>query len=106
MRNLILAIAVAASTAIPSTCIADNGGRLYAAQCAGCHGTNGQSVGDIDSIAGKSAKEIYEELKDMQKKTTTDNIMHRQAKGYTDQQIRELATYLASANGKSTALPK
>ena len=106
MKKLTLVFALALIASWPSVCTADDGGRLYASQCAGCHGTNGHTVADIDSIAGKSTKEIYEELKDMQKKTTTDNIMHRQAKGYTDQQIRELAVYLAAVNGKSTTLPR
>ena len=80
-----------------------DGGRIYASQCFQCHGTNGHSVADIDSIAGKSAKEIVETLTDMRKKTGTDNIMHQQAKGYTDQQIRELAAYLATVNGSRAA---
>ncbi len=106
MKRSIAKTAIFVTVFMPTVSLAQDGGRIYASQCAGCHGTNGHTVADIDNIGGKSAKELYEELKEMKAKTKTNNIMHRQAKGYTDQQIRELAVYLASVNGKSTTLPK
>lgn len=75
-------------------------GRLLAAQCAQCHGTNGNSAGGIDSLAGASYGEIYNELSEMKTKTEV-KLMHYQAKGYTDEQIQAIALYLSSLPGGS-----
>lgn len=75
-------------------------GRLLAAQCAQCHGTNGQAVSGMEKLAGESEQEIYKELIEMKAKLKPDEIMHRQAAGYTDAQIRLIARYYGSL-GKS-----
>ena len=76
---------------------AEPNGRLLAAQCFQCHGQNGHSVSGIDSIAGESAQEIVEEMKEMQAKAQREpDIMHSQALIYTDEEILALAGYLAS----------
>lgn len=75
--------------------------RLLASQCAQCHGTNGHSVGDIDSLAGED--DLSGELDEMRNKSNPDDIMEHQALGYTDDQIRRIAAYYAtvSENGGS-----
>ena len=40
-------------------------GRLLASNCFACHGTNGRPAGGFDRLAGESASEIYDELKEM-----------------------------------------
>ena len=77
-------------------------GRLLAAQCAQCHGTDGQAVGDIDRLSGESAREIYSEMIEMKYSNDPGDIMHRQAKGYTDTQIQLIADYYASVSGTTT----
>lgn len=71
-------------------------GRLLAAQCAQCHGTNGKALGDMEKLAGESENEIYGELIKMKANIKPDEIMHRQASGYTDAQIRLIARYFAT----------
>jgi len=66
-------------------------GRLLAAQCGQCHGTNGQGPGFGD-IAGKNK---YGDLRDMARRRV-EGIMDRQARGYTDEQLRLLSEYLAT----------
>jgi cytochrome c553 len=70
-------------------------GRLLAAQCAQCHGTNGYSVGGFDSLAGETASSMFEELLEMKTDRTPD-IMDIQARGYTDAQLWLIANYYAS----------
>lgn len=71
-------------------------GRLLASQCFQCHGANGKSVSGIEGISGESASEIFSELKEMQLKAISEpNIMHSQAKIYTDEEIKALAAYLS-----------
>ena len=72
-------------------------GRLLASQCSQCHGTNGNGPG-FDSIAGKSAGEIYSELQEM-KARPVEGIMDRQARGYTDAQMRLISEYLSTLPG-------
>jgi cytochrome c553 len=71
-------------------------GRLLAAQCAQCHGTNGRAVAGFEDLAGKNALEMYEELLEMKYRPTAESIMDRQAKGYTEEQLRAIADYFAS----------
>lgn len=74
-------------------------GRLLASQCAQCHGTDGISVSGIESLAGES-DEILGEMSGM-KRSTRNKVMHLQAKGYSDTQIREIATYFSSLYQRS-----
>lgn len=67
-------------------------GRLLASNCFQCHGTNG--TGGLERLAGESASEIYNELKEMQLKSTP-KMMDMHARGYTDAQIRLIADYLS-----------
>ena len=70
--------------------------------CAGCHGTNGQSVGPASpNLAGMSEAYFVESMmgfKALPKdKTHAEDarpatIMNRIAKGYTDEQIEQMAT--------------
>ncbi|MBL8251731.1 MAG: hypothetical protein JNK31_08695 [Candidatus Competibacter sp.] len=94
LSGLIPALFLSAEAAPPP-------GRLLASQCAQCHGTNGRAVGDMDSLSGESAQEIYEELLEMKNSTDLNDIMHRQAKGYSDAQIRLIADYYGSMSGGS-----
>ena len=70
-------------------------GRLLASQCFQCHNAKGVSTG-FDSITGESVSEIYNELREMRAKATTEKeIMHSQAAIYTDAEMMEIATYLS-----------
>lgn len=66
-------------------------GRLLASQCAQCHGTNGAGPG-FEQIAGK---DLFNDLMDM-KYRPIEGIMDRQARGYTDEQLRLIADYLST----------
>jgi sulfide dehydrogenase cytochrome subunit len=69
-------------------------GQLLSSQCAQCHGTNGQAVSGFESISGKSASDMFKTLVEM-KNRPAETIMDRQARGYTDAQLRLIAEYLA-----------
>ena len=70
--------------------------RLLASQCAQCHGTNGYAIGDFDEIAGEDARDMTDDLLDMKREDRPENIMDHQALGYTDEQIRRIASYYAT----------
>ena len=70
---------------------------MLAHTCAGCHGTNGASAGDIMPIIGGLEKEylqlVLEEYKSGERDST---IMGRIAKGYSDNELKAIASYFAN----------
>ncbi|MBU0655664.1 MAG: hypothetical protein KJ914_11120 [Gammaproteobacteria bacterium] len=75
-----------------------DGARLLASQCFQCHGTEGRSVGGIEGLAEEGG-EAASEMLEMKYSSNTNDIMHRQAMGYTDEQIRMIGTYFSSVYG-------
>jgi cytochrome c553 len=71
-------------------------GRLLASQCAQCHGTDGAGPG-FEDIAGK---DLFNDLIEM-KYRRIEGIMDRQARGYTDEQLRLIADYLSTVAGSA-----
>lgn len=71
-------------------------GGMLSASCAGCHGTDGRSPGAIPSINGKSAEYIRNALKDFQSGKRDSTVMGRHAKAYSDEEILQIAEYMAS----------
>lgn len=69
--------------------------RYLAANCANCHGTDGHSAGGggMPGLAGLSPTYFVEQMKAFRDGTRKATIMHQLAKGYTEQQIAELAEY-------------
>lgn len=93
LRAVAVAIALA-SAATTSFAQAVPAGRLLASNCFQCHGTNGRGPG-FDTLAGKSANELYGELKEFQSGKEGKGIMAKHSWGYTDAQIRLLADWLS-----------
>jgi cytochrome c553 len=89
---------LAALSLSPGVLAAPPAGQLLASQCAQCHGTNGNGPG-FDELAGKSASELYNEMREMKARTSIESIMDRQARGYTDAQLRLIADYLSTLPG-------
>ncbi len=95
MKKMFL-LTFAASLSYTSVAFADNG-RLLASQCFQCHGPNGHSKGEIDSIYGKSYSDLYGDLTEMKQKNKVE-IMHLQIKSYTDEEIKQMSAYLSTLN--------
>jgi sulfide dehydrogenase cytochrome subunit len=87
--------------AAPSQAIAaDSGQRLYAS-CAGCHGTAGAGSGGVLPILAGQPKDALEaSLRAFKAGTRPATIMQQIAKGFSDEQIAELAVYLAAQPAK------
>ena len=99
----IVVAAVVAALAAPSAMAQGsdpNLGRSLAATCANCHGTNGASVGGMESLAGKPRDEIVRKMQEFKSGAKPATIMHQLAKGYTDQQIELLAAWFAAQKAK------
>ena len=81
------------------------GGQVMAAEptatmlgntCAGCHGTNGVSMGPAaPSIAGMSAAYFEDTMLAYKNGERPSTIMERLAKGYTEEEIKAMAKFFA-----------
>ena len=83
-----LSLAAQAQTAPPA-------GRLLASNCFQCHGTNGKGPG-FDTLAGKSANELYQDLKEFQSGKEGNGIMAKHAMGFTDAQLLSISNWLST----------
>ncbi len=70
--------------------------RSMAASCAACHGTNGVSQPGIEPLAGQSQDDLRRKLLDFKMGKTPATLMHQLAKGYSDAQLEQLASYFAA----------
>jgi sulfide dehydrogenase cytochrome subunit len=70
---------------------------MLANTCAGCHGTDGASAGDLMPIIGGMEEEymhtVMMEYKNDEREST---VMGRIAKGYSDNELKAIASYLAA----------
>jgi sulfide dehydrogenase cytochrome subunit len=73
--------------------------QMLADTCAMCHGTDGSSAGVLDSLQGKSARDIEREMLEF-KHAGKGRIMAPIARAYSDVQIRQIAEYLAAGGSR------
>lgn len=70
--------------------------RVWAAACANCHGTMGKAETGNESLAGKNKDELLQKLTDFKSGRKPATLMHQISKGYTDEQLAQLAGYFAA----------
>ena len=70
--------------------------RALAATCANCHGTDGRSVGAVPGLAGLDKTYLAEQMRDFKAGKRPATVMQQLAKGYTDEQIEQLAGYYSA----------
>jgi sulfide dehydrogenase cytochrome subunit len=70
--------------------------RVWAAACANCHGTEGRAQPGMESLAGKDAAEITQKMLDFKNGRRPATLMHQISKGYSDEQIQQIAAYFAA----------
>ena len=72
--------------------------RGVAATCANCHGTDGRAQDDatVPGLAGMSADHIVAQMQAFRSGERQGTIMHQIAKGFSEEQTRQLADYFAA----------
>ena len=70
--------------------------RSWAAACANCHGTAGVAQPGMESLAGAPRDEMAKKLLDFKAGRKPATIMHQLSKGYSDEQLEQLAAYFAA----------
>ena len=93
-RLLAVALAVGCSPALAQT-TSNLELAARAASCNACHGPYGRSQAGIPTLEGRTAEDIYASLKGFQTGQRAAFVMHHHAKGYSDQELRDIAMYFA-----------
>ncbi|UOD34459.1 c-type cytochrome [Deferribacteraceae bacterium V6Fe1] len=74
--------------------------------CAGCHGTNGASVGDsIPIIGGQKASYLKKVMMEYKNDKKVGSVMPKIAKGYHDERIDFVANYFSNKQWVNTNKP-
>ena len=68
--------------------------RVWAAACASCHGTDGRAQPGMASLAGRT--DLQKVLLEYKAGTRPATLMHQISKGYTDEQLGQIAAYFAA----------
>ena len=77
-------------------------GQAMAWQCAPCHGTNGQEFEEsMPPIAAMPAEQFTKAMLDFRQGDRPATIMDRVAKGFTDEEIRAMASWFELQPKKS-----
>lgn len=90
---LLVAAPMMAATAQPADALQL---RSWAAACANCHGTHGVAEKGMESLAGQNKDELLKKMLDFKSGRKPATLMHQIAKGYTDEQLGQLAGYFAT----------
>jgi cytochrome c553 len=70
--------------------------RGMAAACSNCHGTHGVAQEGMESLAGQKKEDLVKKMLDFKTGKKPATLMHQLAKGYSDEQIDQLATHFAA----------
>ncbi len=76
-----------------------------AAECAGCHGTDGRGVGAFPGLVGKDANHLISEMKKYKAGARQNPMMTPIMQALSDRDIEVLAEYYATLGDKSAAAP-
>jgi cytochrome c553 len=96
MRTVL--VLAAALAVVPASAYAqDTAGRNLASACAICHGTGGHAVTkDVIPLAGLPKDHIVTQMKLFRDGKRPATVMHQIAKGYSDEQLDQLASWFAA----------
>jgi sulfide dehydrogenase cytochrome subunit len=86
---LIAAVTILVSAGIASAADLPPG----AASCTGCHAASSSVQTPVPPIAGKPAAEIVSQMAAFKSGERKGTIMDRIAKGFTDEEVRAIATW-------------
>jgi sulfide dehydrogenase cytochrome subunit len=95
-RATAMALALVAMSIDAADLMSGASARMLSETCAGCHGTDGASVGPaIPTIGGMNGEYFIELMKGYKNDEIYGTIMNRIAKGYTEEEIALMGTFFA-----------
>jgi cytochrome subunit of sulfide dehydrogenase len=85
---------LACGLALSGAALATPSGAMLGNTCAGCHGTNGNSMGPATpTIAGMDPEVFIEAMKTYKDDSRKSTIMGRLAKGYSEEEFKAMAEF-------------
>lgn len=76
---------------------APRSGSMLGNTCAGCHGTDGYSAGDVmPSLAGMDKRYLAKSMLDFRSGARPSTIMGRMARAYSDEEIAAIASFFSA----------
>ncbi len=96
MKALRLAIAVAMAVAWSPPLLAASDPPPGAASCSGCHSSNAAAGSRVARLYGRDAGEIMTAMTGFRNGSLPATVMDRIAKGFTDDELRAIAAWLAA----------
>ena len=69
--------------------------KVLASSCAACHGTGGNSLGSLPSLAGLDPDYFTKQMLRFKSGERTSTVMHHHAKGLTEEEIAQLASHFS-----------
>ena len=79
--------------------------QALAASCAGCHGSQGNSVGGTSVLAGLDASHFVLQMMAFRNGSRSATVMHRHAKGLTVEEINDLSVYFGQQKRITALIP-
>jgi cytochrome subunit of sulfide dehydrogenase len=80
--------------------------RSLAASCAACHGSNGNSIGNMPSLAGMDGSYFVAQMLAFKNGGRPATVMHHHAKGLNEDEINLLAIYFSQQKRTANITPK
>lgn len=88
------ALAAVLAATIPGASAAEpSPAAILAGPCTSCHGADDEGSGAIPTLHGRPAFALFEQLKAFRAGAVPSTVMGRLAKGYSDEQLAQLAAY-------------
>jgi cytochrome subunit of sulfide dehydrogenase len=96
MKALCVAVAVATVMASSLPVLAASEPPPGAASCSGCHTSGVAAAGSVSRLYGRDAGEIMTAMTGFRDGSLPATVMNRIAKGFSDDESRAIATWLAA----------
>jgi sulfide dehydrogenase cytochrome subunit len=96
MKALRVAVAIATVMASSLPVLAASEPPPGAASCSGCHTSGTAAAGSVSRLYGRDAGEIMTAMAGFRDGSLPATVMNRIAKGFSDDELRAIATWLAA----------
>jgi sulfide dehydrogenase cytochrome subunit len=96
MKALCVAVAVATVMASNLPVLAASEPPPGAASCSGCHTSGVAAAGSVSRLYGRDAGEIMTAMTGFRDGSLPATVMNRIAKGFSDDELRAIAAWLAA----------
>ena len=96
MKALSAAVAIATVMASSPPVLAASVPPLGAASCSGCHTSGAAAASPVSRLYGRDAGDIMTAMTGFRDGSLPATVMNRIAKGFTDDELRAIAAWLAA----------